>query len=172
MKKKELDDAKAEFQTLEESFRKVKMRKKKVLRVCFFFDVGVFPSYIISHELQIQQEREELYKAQTIQVVQQKVDTKIELLEKRLKSITDSLERKHVQLCSVLSAPNMDQTALAGVASEIEVSSITCFSSFVMSSSSYFFVCCCRFIFFRATYFNISLDLPALCSLFNLLLYI
>lgn len=139
------------------------------MRICFL-DVGVFPSYIISHELQIQQEREELYKAQTIQVVQQKVDTKIELLEKRLKSITDSLERKHAQLCSVLSAPNMDQTALAGVASEIEVSSITCLSSFVMSS--YFFMFVAADLFFIATYFNISLDLPAPCSLFNLLLYI
>lgn len=81
---------------------------------------------------QIQQEREELYKAQSIQIVQQKVDTKIELLERRMKSITDSLEKKQAQLCSVLSAPNMDQTALAGVASEIEVP--------LLSSSSFVFL--------------------------------
>lgn len=122
---------------LEENFRKVKRETssnylQKALCTCLL-NVDVFPRNI-SHVTQIQQEREELYKAQSIQIVQQKVDTKIELLERRMKSITDSLERKQAQLCSVLSAPNMDQTALAGVAGEIEVPSITCFSSSLVSS--------------------------------------
>lgn len=94
---------------------------QEALCICLL-NVDVFPRNI-SHVTQIQQEREELYKAQSIQIVQQKVDTKIELLERRMKSITDSLERKQAQLCSVLSAPNMDQTALAGVAGEVEVPS-------------------------------------------------
>lgn len=119
---------------------------------------------IFSHVLQIQQEREELYKAQSIQVVQQKVDAKIELLEQKMKSITDSLERKQTQLCSVLSAPNMDQTALAGVASEIEVSSITWSSSSEVLLLLLLLVFLLQICFFMATYFRIILDLPALYS--------
>lgn len=91
---------------------------------CLFNVDIIFPPHAF-RATQIQQEREELYKAQSIQMVQQRVDAKIEILERKMKSITESLERTQAQLCSVLSAPNMDQTALAGVANEIEVPCIT-----------------------------------------------
>lgn len=97
-------------------------------------NVDIFPPNAL-RVTQIQQEREELYKAQSIQMVQQRVDAKIEMLERKMKSITESLERTQAQLCSVLSAPNMDQTALAGVANEIEVPCITFFSYYLL----YFF---------------------------------
>lgn len=71
----------------------------------------------------MQLERDELYKAftQNIQRVQEKGGMKTVLLEKKLKALTDSLEETQAQLSSVLSAPNMDQTALSGVTHQIEV---------------------------------------------------
>lgn len=72
---------------------------------------------------QLQLERDELYKSfsQRIQKVQHKGDVKNELLERKVKALTDSLEEMQAQLCSVLSASNMDQTALDGITNKIEV---------------------------------------------------
>uniref|UniRef100_A0A3Q3XEW0 Dynein regulatory complex subunit 4 n=1 Tax=Mola mola TaxID=94237 RepID=A0A3Q3XEW0_MOLML len=71
----------------------------------------------------LQLERDELYKSfsQRIQKVQHKGDVKNELLERKVKALTDSLEEMQAQLCSVLSASNMDQTALDGITNRIEV---------------------------------------------------
>ncbi|XP_068612743.1 dynein regulatory complex subunit 4 isoform X2 [Brachionichthys hirsutus] len=59
----------------------------------------------------MQQERDELYKTftQTIQSVQDKEDKKSVLLERKLKALTDMLEK--TQLDPVLSASSMDPTA-------------------------------------------------------------
>lgn len=75
------------------------------------------------HVTQLQLERDELYKTftQNIQNVQHKAGMRSVLLERKLKALTDSLEKTQAQLCSVLSASNMDQTALGGVTNKIEV---------------------------------------------------
>lgn len=75
------------------------------------------------HVTQLQLERDELYETftQSIQKVQHKGDVKIVPLERKLKALADSLEKTQAQLCSVLSASNMDQTALGGVTNKIEV---------------------------------------------------
>ncbi|XP_070688286.1 dynein regulatory complex subunit 4-like [Pempheris klunzingeri] len=91
-RKKELNDLKWEYEALEQKF----------------------------DELQV--ERDELYKTFTenIQKVQHKTGVKSAQLERKLKAQTDSLEKTQALLHSVLSASNMDQTALEGVTNKIE----------------------------------------------------
>ncbi|KAF7657095.1 hypothetical protein LDENG_00032100 [Lucifuga dentata] len=71
---------------------------------------------------EIQLERDELYKTftQNIQKVQQQADLKNVLLEDKLEALTDALTKKEAQLHSVISASNMDQTALFGVTNKLE----------------------------------------------------
>ncbi|XP_026175933.1 dynein regulatory complex subunit 4-like isoform X1 [Mastacembelus armatus] len=70
----------------------------------------------------LQQERDELYKTytQNIEKVQHQADVKNTLLERKLTAMTDSLEKTQAQLNSVVSASNMDQTALAAVTKKME----------------------------------------------------
>ncbi|XP_071764081.1 dynein regulatory complex subunit 4-like [Centroberyx gerrardi] len=70
----------------------------------------------------VQLERDELYKrfTQAVQEVQQKTGFKNLLLERKLGALTDTLEKKEAQLYAVLSASNMDQTALGGVTNKLE----------------------------------------------------
>nr|XP_019959406.1 PREDICTED: growth arrest-specific protein 8-like isoform X1 [Paralichthys olivaceus] len=70
----------------------------------------------------LQLERDELNKthSQSIQKVQHKADLKNMQLETKLKALTDSLEKTNAQLYSVVSAPNMDQTALHEVIKNIK----------------------------------------------------
>ncbi|XP_029904389.1 dynein regulatory complex subunit 4-like [Myripristis murdjan] len=70
----------------------------------------------------IQLERDELHKkfTQAVLKVQQKSGFKSLLLERKLGALTDTLEKKEAQLYAVLSASNMDQTALAGVTDKLE----------------------------------------------------
>uniref|UniRef100_UPI0037E8EAE6 dynein regulatory complex subunit 4-like isoform X2 n=1 Tax=Semicossyphus pulcher TaxID=241346 RepID=UPI0037E8EAE6 len=72
----------------------------------------------------LQLERDELYKAftQNVQEVQQKAGMRGELLGRQLSALTDRLEKTQAQLDSVLSASNMDQTALQGVMNQTEES--------------------------------------------------
>nr|XP_020514491.1 dynein regulatory complex subunit 4-like isoform X2 [Labrus bergylta] len=68
----------------------------------------------------LQMERDELYKTQYIRDVQQKGGLKDEQLENVLKGLTDVLEKTQAQIDSVLSASNVDQTALRGVMDQVE----------------------------------------------------
>ncbi|KAM4537126.1 dynein regulatory complex subunit 4-like isoform 2-T2 [Odontesthes bonariensis] len=70
----------------------------------------------------LQLNRDELYKsfAADIESSQCKADVGNVMLEKKLQALTDSLEKKQAQLHSVLSASNMDHTALSGVTSKAE----------------------------------------------------
>ncbi|XP_060919561.1 dynein regulatory complex subunit 4-like [Labrus mixtus] len=70
----------------------------------------------------LQTERDELYKTLTqyIRDVQQKGGLKDEQLENVLKGLTDVLEKTQAQIDSVLSASNVDQTALRGVMDQVE----------------------------------------------------
>ncbi|XP_034052910.1 dynein regulatory complex subunit 4 isoform X1 [Gymnodraco acuticeps] len=92
LKKNELDDQKRECETMEQKFSK------------------------------LQQERDELYKTFTenVQKVQHKVNLKSSLLELKLEGLTESVEKTQAQLFSVISASNMDQTAINGVSNKIE----------------------------------------------------
>uniref|UniRef100_A0A8D2ZF84 Dynein regulatory complex subunit 4 n=1 Tax=Scophthalmus maximus TaxID=52904 RepID=A0A8D2ZF84_SCOMX len=85
--------------------------KKKVVCV----DAREFPL--------LQLERDELYKtySESIEKVQHKAGLKSVQLDTKLTALTDVLEKTHAQLHSVLSATNMDQTALAEVANKIQV---------------------------------------------------
>ncbi|KAM4537125.1 dynein regulatory complex subunit 4-like isoform 1-T1 [Odontesthes bonariensis] len=71
---------------------------------------------------ELQLNRDELYKsfAADIESSQCKADVGNVMLEKKLQALTDSLEKKQAQLHSVLSASNMDHTALSGVTSKAE----------------------------------------------------
>lgn len=75
------------------------------------------------HITQLQLERDELYKTHTenIEKVQHKADVDSMLLERKLKALTDSVEKTQAQLSAVLSASNIDQTALGGITDKIEV---------------------------------------------------
>ncbi|XP_044058676.1 dynein regulatory complex subunit 4 [Siniperca chuatsi] len=92
VKEKELSDLKWDYEVLEQKFSKLQL------------------------------ERDELYMtfSQNIQKVQHKAGLKGILLERKLKVLTDSLEKTQAQLSSVLSASNVDQTALGGVTNRIE----------------------------------------------------
>ncbi|KAJ4946925.1 hypothetical protein JOQ06_008968 [Pogonophryne albipinna] len=92
LKKNELDNLKRECETMEQKFSK------------------------------LQQERDELYKTFTenVQKVQHKVNLKSSLLELKLEGLTESVEKTQAQLFSVISASNMDQTAINGVTNKIE----------------------------------------------------
>ncbi|KAM7424042.1 hypothetical protein PAMA_000415 [Pampus argenteus] len=72
---------------------------------------------------ELQLERDELYQTftQNVQKVQRNADLMIMQLENRLKWMTDSLEKTQAQFSSVLSASNMDQTALGGITNKIEI---------------------------------------------------
>merc|ERR1712002_603272 len=67
-------------------------------------------------------ERDELYSkfVSAIQEVQQKSNFKNLLLEKKLHALGDSLEKKEAQLSEVLSASNLDPTALTVVTKKLE----------------------------------------------------
>lgn len=73
--------------------------------------------------LQIQAERDELYQkfVKAIHEVQQKSNFKNLLLEKKLGALADTLEKKEAQLNEVLSASNLDPTALTVVTRKLEV---------------------------------------------------
>ncbi|XP_066570193.1 dynein regulatory complex subunit 4 [Amia ocellicauda] len=70
----------------------------------------------------VQSERDELYRkfVKAIQEVQQKSGFKNLLLEKKLSALTDTLEKKEAQLNEVLSASNLDPTALTVVTRKLE----------------------------------------------------
>lgn len=71
---------------------------------------------------QTQKERDELYSkfVKAIHEVQQKGSFKNLLLEKKLGALADSLEKKEAQLNEVLSASNLDPTALTVVTRKLE----------------------------------------------------
>lgn len=71
---------------------------------------------------QLEAERDELYDrfVKTIFEVQQKSGFKNLLLERKLGSVSDQLEKKEAQLNEVLSASNLDPTALAVVSKKLE----------------------------------------------------
>merc|ERR1712151_874604 len=67
-------------------------------------------------------ERDELYNnfVRAIHEVQQKSGFKNLLLEKKLKALVDTLEKKEAQLNEVLAASNLDPTALSAVTRKLE----------------------------------------------------
>lgn len=70
----------------------------------------------------VQAQRDEIYEKfiKAIQEVQQKSNLKNLLLEKKLTALTETLEKKEAQLNEILSASNLDPTALASVARKLE----------------------------------------------------
>ncbi|KAH9507717.1 Dynein regulatory complex subunit 4 [Bulinus truncatus] len=70
----------------------------------------------------VQEERDELYSKflKAVHEVQQKSSFKNLLLEKKLSALADTLEKKEAQLNEVLSASNLDPTALTVVTRKLE----------------------------------------------------
>ncbi|XP_044058483.1 dynein regulatory complex subunit 4-like [Siniperca chuatsi] len=70
----------------------------------------------------VQLDRDNLHKTFTenIQKVQLKADSNIMRLEKKLKDLTDNVKKTQAQFSSVLSASNVDQSALGGVINKME----------------------------------------------------
>ena len=85
-------------------------------------------SKVFSVLQQIQEERDDLYRkfVKAIHEVQQKSSFKNLLLEKKLSALADTLEKKEAQLNEVLSASNLDPTALTVVTRKLEVSQKHC----------------------------------------------
>jgi predicted transcriptional regulator len=75
----------------------------------------------------VQAERDDLYQrfVAAIHEVQQKSNCKNLLLEKKLAALADTVEKKDAQLNEVLSASNLDPTALTVVTRKLEVSETT-----------------------------------------------
>ena len=82
-----------------------------------------YPFKLFRRIFQVQQERDELYRkfVKAIHEVQQKSNFKNLLLEKKLNALADTLEKKEAQLNEVLSASNLDPTALTVVTRKLEV---------------------------------------------------
>ncbi len=74
-------------------------------------------------KLQTVKERDDLYKkfVRAIHDVQQKSNLKNLLLEKKLGALGDTLEKKEAQLNEVLTASNLDPSALSVVTRKLEV---------------------------------------------------
>ena len=70
----------------------------------------------------VESERDDLYQrfVKAIHEVQQKSNFKNLLLEKKLSALADTLEKKEAQLNEVLSASNLDPTALTVVTRKLE----------------------------------------------------
>ncbi|KAA3672376.1 growth arrest-specific protein 8 [Paragonimus westermani] len=73
--------------------------------------------------LSVERERDELYEkfVSVIHEVQQKTGLKNMLLEKRLISLTETIEKKEAQMSEVLTASNLDPAALASVTRKLGV---------------------------------------------------
>lgn len=73
--------------------------------------------------LQVQQERDELYRKFTaaIQEVQQKTGFKNLVLERKLQALNAAMEKREVQFNEVLAASNLDPAALTLVSRKLEV---------------------------------------------------
>lgn len=88
-------------------------------------------------------ERDDLYKkfVKAIHEVQQKSNFKNFLLEKKLGALADTLEKKEAQLNEVLSASNLDPTALTVVTRKLEVcyQSISMIDHYIYLVLSFFF---------------------------------
>ncbi len=89
------------------------------LYVLFSFDYQMK----LFRNIQIQKERDDLYNKfiKAINEVQQKSSLKNLLLEKKLSTLADSLEKKEAQLNEVLSASNLDPASLSVVTRKLEV---------------------------------------------------
>ena len=75
------------------------------------------------NNFKVQKERDELYNkfVKAIHDVQQKSNLKNLLLEKKLGALADTLEKKEAQLNEVLTASNLDPSALSVVTRKLEV---------------------------------------------------
>ncbi|KAM6987382.1 dynein regulatory complex subunit 4-like [Tautogolabrus adspersus] len=82
----------------------------------------------MDHELllqdceKVQQECDEVRKKQTVAIldVQQQCGLKEMMLERKAAAVTETLEKKEAQLCAVISASNIDQTAASSAAKKLE----------------------------------------------------
>lgn len=81
------------------------------------------PASLTACPLQVQQERDELYRKFTAAIleVQQKVGLKNLVLERKLQALSAAVEKKEVQFNEVLAASSLDPAALTLVSRRLEV---------------------------------------------------
>lgn len=95
--------------------------------------------------LQLEQERDELLRRQTEEVldVQQRSGMKELLLKRKVAALTQTLEQKEAQLCAALSASNLDPAAGSSPAHKLQVFAPDAANSWQhFSSKEKLSVCC------------------------------
>lgn len=139
-KENELRDLQLEHGALEQKFTKVDVSCSDVSlmctldgsqMLCVLLGLNVNNLYLfmcvdmllLCTVMQLQLDRDEQHKAftQTIQMAQCHKEEKIEMLEKRLKTLTDNVKKMQTQLDAFLSASNIDRSALYEVTIQFQV---------------------------------------------------
>lgn len=111
---------KADHGVLEQIFSKVQYKLKIKIKAHF---MSIPCKHVSPYLVQLQLEGDELLASfeQNILRKQHEADLPNVLLERKLQSVKDRLEEVEAQLQSVLSAPNMDHTALIGLINKVKV---------------------------------------------------
>ncbi|XP_013883656.1 growth arrest-specific protein 8 [Austrofundulus limnaeus] len=112
-----MEIADVEKKTKRGSVKEIKIPKRKVLE-----DLKTDHEVLKHHFTKLQLERDELFESfrQNTQTAQDETDLRNSLLESKLQTWVDGLEKIQAQLQSVLTAPNVDHTALMGITTKVK----------------------------------------------------
>ncbi|CAG5855209.1 unnamed protein product [Menidia menidia] len=124
-KTKALKDVKRDYEELEEIFREVKANgcvAKRSESISNFVSLFFLMCVCLPISPQLQLERDDLHKSFTMNVesYRGKADEGNVGLERKLQALRDSLDTTETQLQSVLTATNMDHTALSEFTQKVE----------------------------------------------------
>ncbi|XP_055890505.1 dynein regulatory complex subunit 4-like isoform X1 [Biomphalaria glabrata] len=121
--REEVEDLRRQLANYEKDKEILKNAKGHVKHLTDEFKALKWEHEVLEQRFQkIQEERDELYSKflKAVHEVQQKSSFKNLLLEKKLSALADTLEKKEAQLNEVLSASNLDPTALTVVTRKLE----------------------------------------------------
>ncbi|XP_059177710.1 dynein regulatory complex subunit 4-like isoform X2 [Physella acuta] len=121
--REEVEDLRRQLSNYEKDKEILKNAKGHVKQMTEEFKALKWEHEVLEQRFQkIQDERDELYRKfiKAIHEVQQKSNFKNLLLERKLSALADTLEKKEAQLNEVLSASNLDPTALTVVTRKLE----------------------------------------------------
>lgn len=121
--REEVDDLRRQLSNYEKDKEMLRMTKARLKLMSEDFKSLKWEHEVLEQRFQkTQDERDELYRKfiKAIHEVQQKSNFKNLLLEKKLAALADTLEKKEAQLNEVLSASNLDPTALTVVTRKLE----------------------------------------------------
>ncbi|KAK6178474.1 hypothetical protein SNE40_013260 [Patella caerulea] len=121
--REEVDDLRKQLANYEKDKETLRMTKARLKVTEEEFRALKWEHEVLEQRFQkTQAERDDLYRkfVKAIHEVQQKSNFKNLLLEKKLSALADTLEKKEAQLNEVLSASNLDPTALTVVTRKLE----------------------------------------------------